>query len=50
VLYFFHGKRAAVISHGIQKQQERVPPKDIAVAKARMAMFRADPKSHTFEE
>jgi len=50
VLYFFHGKLAAVISHGIQKQQEKVPTKEIALARARMAMFKANPGAHTFEE
>jgi phage-related protein len=50
MLYFFHGREAAVVSHGIQKQQEKVPAKEIALAKARMAMFRANPKPLTFEE
>ena len=50
VLYFFHAQEAAVVSHGIQKQQEKVPPKEIALAKARMALFKANPRTHTFEE
>ena len=50
VLYFFHGQQAVVISHGLQKQQERVPQEDIELAKARMSLFRANPRAHTFEE
>jgi len=50
MLYFFHGQEAVVMSHGIDKQQKKVPPKEIVLAKARMAMFRTDPKEHTFVE
>ena len=50
VLYFFHGREVAILSHGIQKQQERVPAKEIALAKSRMDIFKVDPKLHTFEE
>ncbi len=50
VLYFFHGQEAVVVSHGIQKQTERVPPKEIELARARMAEFRAKPKAHTYTE
>ncbi len=50
ILYFFHGQQAAVVSHGVQKQQEKVPPKEIALTNARMTAFKAEPKKHTFEE
>jgi phage-related protein len=50
MLYFFHGQEASVVSHGIQKQQKKVPAKEIVLARARMAQFRAAPKLHTFEE
>ena len=50
ILYFFHGQKAAVISHGIQKQQAVVPPKEIELARVRMAAFKVDPKAHTHEE
>lgn len=50
ILYFFHGQVAAVISHGIRKQQERVPPREIDLARGRMARFKANPGAHAFEE
>lgn len=49
MLYFFHGNIAAVISHGIVKE-DKVPPKEIDKAIERMKKFEADPKAHTYEE
>ena len=48
MLYFFHGRTAAVASHGILKQQAEVPPKDIERAAQRKALFEGDPQRHTF--
>ena len=48
MLYFFHGRTAAVISHGIMKQQAEVPPKDIEKAVQRKVLFAAHPQRHTF--
>ena len=48
MLYFFHGRTAAVVSHGIMKQQSEVPPKDIEKAVQRKALFEAHPQRHTF--
>ncbi len=48
MLYFFHGRTAAVVSHGIMKQQAGVPPKDIERAVQRKALFEANPKRHIF--
>ncbi|MFI5398458.1 MAG: type II toxin-antitoxin system RelE/ParE family toxin [Candidatus Binatia bacterium] len=48
MLYFFHGRRAAIVSHGIIKQQAEVPPKDIQRAAHRKKLFEADPQRHTF--
>ncbi len=48
MLYFFHGRTAAVVSHGIIKQQAEVPPKDIDKAVQRKAPFEARPQEHTF--
>jgi len=48
MLYFFRGRTAAVVSHGIMKQQAEVPPKDIERAVQRKAMFEAHPQRHTF--
>jgi len=49
MLYFFHGRTAAVVSHGFAKES-RVPPREIKLATARMRKFRADPDRFTFRE
>lgn len=49
MLYFFHGKAATVVSHGLVKQR-RVPPKEIDTAIKRKKNFAADPLKHTHEE
>ena len=46
MLYFFHGRTAAVVSHGIVKEKE-VPPKEIDLAVSRKRLFEADPKAHS---
>lgn len=47
MLYFFHGKVAAVVSHGLIKGQQ-VPPKEIDRAVARKKRFLANPKRYSF--
>ena len=49
MLYFFHGNVAAVVSHGIVKEQ-KVPPKEIDLAVKRKRLFEQAPKRHTYEE
>lgn len=49
MLYFFHGNIAAVISHGIVKE-DKVPPKEIEKAIERMRRFERNPAAHTYEE
>jgi phage-related protein len=49
LLYFFHGKSAAVVSHGIIKER-RVPPKEIDRAVSRKQAFAEAPSRHTHEE
>ncbi len=49
MLYFFHGKAATVVSHGLAKER-RVPPKEIDTAIKRKKKFEADPQKHTHEE
>ena len=49
ILYFFHGAIAAVVSHGIVKEQV-VPPKEIDHAVERKKRFEANPPRHTYEE
>jgi len=49
MLYFFHGNIAAVLSHGITKEQ-RIPPRETDKAIENKKRFTANPKQHTFEE
>jgi|SRR5438270_5567369 len=49
VLYFFHGRVAAVISHGLAKEQ-RVAPKEIERAIDRKQKFEMNPGAHTHME
>lgn len=46
ILYFFHGNVAAVLSHGIIKE-DSVPSVEIDRAVQRRKNFEVDPKSHT---
>jgi phage-related protein len=50
MVYFFHGQRAVVVSHGFAKQQAEVPPQEVELARRRMCLFVADPPSHTHQE
>ena len=47
MLYFFHGRSAAIVTHGLTKER-RVPPKEIDHAIARKKHFTADPARHAF--
>jgi phage-related protein len=49
ILYFFHGRVAAVLAHGLTKEQE-VPVKDIEQALERKRLFEQDPDGHTYRE
>ncbi len=49
MLYFFHENTAAVVSHGLMKEQ-RVPPKEIDRAIAAKQRFIRDPNRHTHQE
>jgi hypothetical protein len=49
MLYFFYGKVAAVVSHGLVKK-DVVPPKEIEKAIERKRKFEKDPKAHTHVE
>ena len=50
MLYFFHGRAAVVLSHGITKQESAVPPMEIERARRRKQAFEADPSRHTHRE
>lgn len=45
VLYFFQGRSAVVVSHGLVKEKF-VPPKEIDLAVARRNLFLSDPKKY----
>ena len=49
ILYFFHGRVAAVLAHGIIKERE-VSAKDIERALERKRLFEEDPEGHTYGE
>jgi phage-related protein len=49
MLYFFHGRVAAVLAHGIVKERE-VPPREIEQAMGRKRRFELDPERHTYKE
>ena len=49
MLYFFHGREAVVISHGLVKERS-VPPGEIDLAMRRKARFENSPGRHTHEE
>lgn len=47
ILYFFHGRQAAVLSHLITKEG-KVPDSEIDRAILHKLRFEADPEKHTF--
>lgn len=49
MLYFFHGRVAAVLVHGIVKERE-VPAREIEEAIRRKRKFELAPERHTYKE
>ncbi len=49
MLYFFHGREAVVLSHGLVKQQAAVPPREIERAIDRKRSYQTDPKRYALE-
>ncbi len=49
LLYFFHGKGAVVLAHGLTKERV-VPPREIHEAIRRKRKFEQDPDKHTYQE
>ncbi len=49
MLYFFHGRIAVVISHGLVKERV-VPPKEINRAVERKEKFERNPDKHSYSE
>lgn len=50
MLYFFHGREAVVVSHGIMKQRHDVPAREIDLALKRKEEFTRDPVAHSHED
>jgi phage-related protein len=48
MLYFFYGREAVVVSHGLAKERA-VPPREIDVAVKRKARFENKPDRHAFK-
>lgn len=49
ILYFFHGKVAAVLAHGLLKEHV-VPVRDLNEALRRKHKFERAPEQHTYQE
>jgi hypothetical protein len=49
MLYFFHGRAAAVLAHGLVKER-KVPPREIEEALRRKRKFELDPERNTYKE
>ena len=47
ILYFFHGRSAAILAHSLTKERE-VPDKDIYLALERSHVFVQNPKAHSY--
>ncbi len=48
MLYYFYGRVAVVVSHGLVKEKA-VPPREIDLAVRRKGRFEATPERHTFK-
>jgi hypothetical protein len=48
ILYFFHGREAAILAHGLTKE-DVVLSADLDRAIRRKNLFEANPKAHTYE-
>ncbi len=49
VLYFFHGRNIAILTHALTKEAA-IPKSDLTRALDRKVTFEADPAAHTYEE
>jgi hypothetical protein len=48
MFYFFHGRTAVAVSHGMVKEQQ-APPREIDLAVKRKVSFESNPEEHAFE-
>ena len=49
ILYFFHGRNIAILTHGLVKE-DVIPQADLTRAIKRKEAFLKDPEKHTYEE
>jgi phage-related protein len=49
ILYFFHGRNVAVLSHSLTKE-DSIPPIEIERALKRKRQFEQNPEKHTYAE
>jgi phage-related protein len=47
MLYFFYGRDHAIVTHGITKHTEEVPPEEINKAVKLKQKYESDPEIHT---
>jgi len=50
MLYFFYGRERAVITHGITRQTDKVPPKEIDRSAEMKNRYEEDPDCHSHWE
>jgi len=50
ILYFFHGTKVVVISHGFPKKGAKIPAKQINIAIKHKKKYETNPKRHTYRE
>ena len=48
MLFFFYGRQKAVVTHGLRKKAERVPPIEIDRAVEKKKQYEENPEGHTF--
>ncbi len=48
ILYFFHGREAAILAHSLTKE-DTIPAPDLERAIKRKKMFESNPSKHTYE-
>ena len=48
ILYFFHERKAVVLSNAFLKKQKKVPKKQIEIALKRKKKFEKNPFAHTY--
>ena len=50
LLFFFHGQKTVILTHGMLKKTDSVPSKEINRAIERKKLFESNPDKYTFKE